>query len=167
MPSGGLRNRLLAARDARQEILRRACEQGAPVVVLLSLNLPGEDKGPPGSWGLIRWAGSKLIEALPGWVERRSGLDALGPCALFAGEGESASVKRRCMALEAAHPFGRLLDLDVYDGDGRPVDRALLGLPPRECLLCSEPARECIRLQRHGGPELKEKVHELLLPFID
>jgi holo-ACP synthase CitX len=167
MPSAGLRNSLLSARDARQEILRRACEQGETAVVFLSLNLPGEDKSPPGSWELFLWAGSSLMGALPGWVLRHRGFDALGSCSLFAGEGDPTSVKRRCMALESAHPFCRLLDLDVYDGDGNPVDRALLGLPPRECLLCSGPARECIRLQRHGGRKLKEKVRELLLPFID
>jgi len=167
MPSAGLRNRILAARDARQELLSRACRQGISAVVFLSLNLPGEDKSPPGMWGLFRRAASSLIEALPGWAERHRGFDALGPFAIFAGEGEAASVKRRCMALESANPFARLLDFDVYDGDGRPVDRSLLGLPPRECLLCPEPARECIRIQRHGGRELKAKVHELLVPFID
>jgi holo-ACP synthase CitX len=167
MLSAGLRNRILAARDARQELLSRASRQGGSAVVFLSLNLPGEDKSPPGMWGLFRWAGSTLTEALPGWIERHRGFDALGPFALFTGEGEAASVKRRCMELEAAHPIARLIDFDVYDGGGRSIDRNLLGLPPRECLLCPEPARECIRLQRHGGGELKAKVHELLAPFID
>jgi triphosphoribosyl-dephospho-CoA synthase len=37
-----------------------------------------------------------------------------------------------------------------------------LGLPQRACLLCSEPARECIRAQRHGLAELQARVDALL-----
>lgn len=167
MPFDGLRSSLLAARDARHELLCQALRNRHGTVVFLTLNLPGADKNPPGSAGLFRWARLCLVEALPVMAESFHGIDALGPFALFAGTGVTQSIKSRCMAVEAVHPFGRLLDLDVYDALGRPVDRALLGHPPRSCLLCRRPARECIRLQRHSDGELNEKTHELLAPFID
>jgi triphosphoribosyl-dephospho-CoA synthase len=66
------------------------------------------------------------------------------------------------VALEARDPAGRLLDLDVYRPDGTQVDRAQLGLPQRACLLCAEPARECIRAQRHSLAELQARVDTLL-----
>ncbi len=70
------------------------------------------------------------------------------------------------MVIEAENPSARLLDVDVYRPDGSQVDRASLGLPPRSCLLCAEPARECILLRRHSNPELLERVDSLLRPFV-
>jgi holo-ACP synthase CitX len=91
--------------------------------------------------------------------------DALGPYALLGINQAAVEVKQHCMDLETAHPVARLLDLDVFDAQGRQIDRSGLSLPPRPCLVCSQPALECIRLQRHSYPELVEKAHELLSYF--
>ena len=156
------RRSFLAARDARQVELERHLRAGSPSLVMLSLGVPGLDKTPPGSAALFAWAARRLAEALPGAKELLARPDALGPFAIWAATGAPAQVKERCLAIEAASPAARLVDLDVYAPDGSPVDRASLGLPPRRCLCCGAPARECIRLSRHPLHEVVSRAHELL-----
>jgi triphosphoribosyl-dephospho-CoA synthase len=151
----------LAARDARQAVLDREIGSGRTLVAL-SLGVPGPDKTPPGAAALFAWACQAVAEAFGGarLLARRD--DALGPFALWAVPVEARAAKLRCVALESCRPAARLIDLDVYAGDGAPADRAALDLPPRACLCCAEPARECIRLGRHPFPALVGRARELL-----
>ena len=161
MPYDESRVSFLAARDARQAVLDRELGSGTTLVAL-SLGVPGPDKAPPGAAALFAWAWQVVAEAFPGarLIARRD--DALGPFALWAVPIEARGAKLRCVALESSRPAARLVDLDVYAGDGAPADRAALDLPPRACLCCAEPARECIRLGRHPFPELVQRARALL-----
>jgi holo-ACP synthase CitX len=91
--------------------------------------------------------------------------DALGPYAITGLDIEPLAAKRRCIVLEASHPAARLIDLDIYSAAGIQVDRACLDLPRRTCLLCSQPAVECIRAKRHSLDQVVRKVHALLAYF--
>ena len=162
--AAALRAGLLAARDARQALLDRHLAGGHAAVVAVSLNLPGAEKAPPGAAALFRWALGQLGVALDAHRPRvlHLGDDALGPFALLAAALPPAAAKGACLALEGSRPAGRLLDLDVHGPGGAPVGRAGLGLPPRPCLACDAPARECIRLGRHPAEVLAARVQALL-----
>lgn len=156
---------LLEARDARQALLDavRDCAGGG-AVLLLGTNVPGPAKHRPGLAGLVRGA----LESLQGSIgldRVTSGRDLLGPYHLAFTAADPRDAKRHAVALETGSPAGRLLDLDVHAAGGAPVDRAALGLGPRACFLCAEPARECILLARHSGAELLDHVDALLRPF--
>jgi holo-ACP synthase CitX len=129
-------------------------------MVFASTSIPGTRKNPEGLEQVFVKAcerlGSRLDRVL---VDR--GLDALGPWALFRTPAPAVEAKRACVEVETATPAGRVIDLDVYE-NGRQVDRASLGLPPRPCLVCDRPAVECIRLRRHDLGELTRAVEELL-----
>ncbi|WP_168205829.1 citrate lyase holo-[acyl-carrier protein] synthase [Geobacter sp. FeAm09] len=165
MSSEKLHNDLLAARDRRQELLAGCLDHGYPATICLSLNIPGPDKSLPGGQGLFAWALRSLAGAFPGWRMQRQPDDLLGPWGIMPLDLEAPEVKQRCMAVETAHPCGRLLDLDVYDARARQVDRASLALPPRPCLVCGQAAGECIRLGRHAMQEIRERTDELLAHF--
>jgi holo-ACP synthase len=160
-PYDASRRSLLAARDARQDAIERWVRPGETVVAV-SLAIPGEDKTPAGADALFAWAVGELARALPGARCVHAAADALGPFGLWSTAGEPATVKARCVAVEAGAPSARLVDLDVYSPQGAPMDRASLQLPPRECLCCAAPARECIRVGRHGAAELADRVRALL-----
>ena len=155
---------LLEARDARQETLDRILAGGGAgdgSLLFISANVPGDRKRRPGLARLL-W---DAVGALRGDLELdlvASGWDLLGPYHVARTPAAPAESKGASVALEAAHPAGRLLDVDVYAPDGRQVDRAALGLAPRACLLCGEPARECMRLRRHSGTDLLARVDALL-----
>jgi holo-ACP synthase CitX len=153
---------VLAARDARQVVLDRLREARWPALVMLSLAIPGEDKVPPGALRLFDWAQARLPEELPGIRQLHRGDDALGPFSLWGAPQPALAAKQRCVALEAARPAARLLDLDVYPPAPGVLDRAALRLPPRPCLCCDQPARECIRAGRHGPAALASRAAALL-----
>lgn len=157
----GSKDSLLAARDARQVALARHLGAGRTIVAL-SLAVPGANKQPPGASALFAWAAAEVGRAFPGARLLDTFEDALGPYALWATPTAAAEAKAGCTAIEASRPAARLVDLDVYSPEGASIDRASLHLPPRACLCCSEPARECILLARHGFPELVHSASELL-----
>lgn len=157
-----LRAGLLAARDARQRELERCLAgRGAASYLVFAANMPGPGKNRP---GLARLLGAGL-ESLGGrlgldlLVSRR---DLLGPYHIAACAATPRDAKRAAVELEAGLAGGRLLDVDIYGADGVQVDRAALGLPPRPCLVCAQPAGECIRLGRHAPDALQDRVDALL-----
>jgi holo-ACP synthase CitX len=156
---------ILAARDGRQELLSRALRAGRPATLFVSLNLPGPDKSPPGATALFRRGGELIAATFPGSLLVAADCDALGHFALRVLDADPLAVKRLCIGLEESHPAARLLDLDVYSSDAVQIGRASLGLPPRSCLLCDQPAVDCMRSQRHAIGEVIAKAHELLAPF--
>ena len=156
-----LRNSLLKARDQRQALLNSMFSDSFPATVMLSLNLPGEEKTGERAERLFRWGEQSLIEALP-ILEAYRKSDELGPFALYRTEMDAREAKLLAISLESGHPAGRLLDLDIYDAAGQPVDRAALKLPPRPCLLCPEAALSCIREKRHTSDALKERAQMVI-----
>jgi triphosphoribosyl-dephospho-CoA synthase len=159
----------LEARDRRQKeldcILAQPGSQTANSFLLISSNIPGRDKHRPGVASLLRGALDSLrrIIELKTLVNQR---DVLGPFYIAACNVPPVEAKRIATTIEAETPSARLLDVDVYGLNGIPIDRATLGFAPRSCLLCSEPARECILTCRHSMSEVLEKVDSLLRPFM-
>ena len=73
-----------------------------------------------------------------------------------------AQAKQLTCAAEEQHPLGRLFDIDVLDGEGRPISRQSIGLKPRTCLLCGDDARICMRLGRHSYDDLAEHISQMV-----
>jgi len=140
---------------------------GRPSTVFVSLAIPGARKNRPGTAELFEWAWGSLGRALPLPEPRYLGKDALGPFAVMQAPTEPQEVKRLCIRIETQRPSARLVDLDVYDSNGKPVDRASLGLPPRRCLVCDQPAADCQRLQRHSPEEILKAADGLLAHIRD
>jgi holo-ACP synthase len=161
MQYDALRTSLLAARDSRQALLDGMFPAPFPATVMLSLNLPGDEKGGARAERLFAWGEAALVEELA-TVGVVRGSDSLGPFALYRSGLPALEVKRLAIELESRHPAGRLLDLDVYDPSGKAVNRASLQLSPRSCLLCPEPALACIREQRHTMEALKGRAETVI-----
>ena len=86
----------------------------------------------------------------------------------FVVDGELLDVKKACCGIENNHPYGRLMDLDVLEpvGEGvMPVSRDRVGEPPRRCLVCDRPARECMRAHTHTTAELLCKIEQMVADF--
>jgi holo-ACP synthase CitX len=154
-----MRDALLHARDARQAVIERASGRH-PTLVFGSTSIPGAEKNPYGLLAAFAGASERLAARLAAALIER-GTDAAGPWVLLGTSATAVDAKGAAVDIEATHPAGRLLDFDVYR-DGRQIDRATVGLPPRGCLVCDLPAVECIRLKRHEAGKLAEAVGRLL-----
>ena len=82
--------------------------------------------------------------------------------AFFCVDADADVLKQRMTALEEGNPVGRLYDIDVIRTDHTKVSREELGLPPRTCLLCGEPAHGCSRSRRHSVEELVAHIRSIL-----
>jgi len=165
MSSAKLRSSILTTRDERQELLGRYLATGWSATIFLSLNIPGENKNLPGVETLFTWTLERLKDEFPAMHSATQNKDVLGPWALIGLDMEAYAVKQRCVTIEELLPVSRLVDLDVFDRHGRQLGRSTLSLPPRPCLLCTQPAVECMRLGRHNFKELGKYAGQLLTEF--
>ena len=152
---------LLEAREQRAA-RREAFVNGGGVIVSMSVVTPGAIKSCELSRRVGAAAEAALETAFPG-AERLFGAETVaGPEALFRIAGDPAEVKRATIAVESGHPWGRLFDLDVY-GSTNAFSRAEIGVPPRRCLVCGEPAKVCGRAKAHTAEALSSALLRIFL----
>lgn len=161
---------LLASRDARaahQQALLSAWP--GHTLICLTVQFPGPIKrsasslivGGAGLAALLDTFGSVMCHAQVRDLE--TGYEAYLMVPLPA-----PLVKKTCCHIEDTHPLGRLMDIDVLTSADMPVhllDRASVGLPPRSCLLCDQPARYCMRAHSHTTEALLQKIEQMVADF--
>lgn len=169
---------VLAAREARAGLQAALASRHRSAVLSVTLVWPGPDKDGPRQRAAMRAAEAALAAALAA-----SGLRFLdgarldgpaGPAfisAIATSPGlptpQAADLKRLAVELEESLPWGRLLDIDVVvlapGADlPEPLSRESLGLPPRHCLVCDQPARDCMSSSRHDVAQLVHAAESLL-----
>ena len=162
---------VLDAREARWKRRLSLAEEYRRTVVTLTLNIPGSEKARDiyvsAHAGIMERFISFLKEKQLPLIHLESGVSADGPECIMVIDVPAMEMKKQCILFEDSHPLGRLIDSDVMDGDGNCKGRSDLGLPPRKCLICDEPARECMVLRRHSKAELIEKVDLMVSAFLD
>ena len=148
---------VLAARDARVARQQALLAQGG---VLLSLTLvaPGAVKRSPLLDAIFTAALNALRPHISDARARLEAVDDGGHHALYLLNGDAHDWKKRVIALENRSPLARLWDIDIIGGDGTPVSRRDLGLPPRRCLICDDDAKSCARTRRHNIGELQADI---------
>ncbi|MEA4960753.1 citrate lyase holo-[acyl-carrier protein] synthase [Lutispora sp.] len=84
-----------------------------------------------------------------------------GPAVFISTETEAKEIKKICVEAEESIIGGRILDIDVMDRDGSPVGRGDIGLPPRKCFICENPAAICVSRRLHSANEISKCVMQL------
>lgn len=82
--------------------------------------------------------------------------------AFYAVDAKAIKIKAMTSEIEDSSPMARLFDMDVLDVNGEKLDRTLLSLESRKCLICGKPAKECSRSRTHTVAELQARTKELL-----
>lgn len=145
-PPAGLAE-VLAARDERAARQRDLlADTGA--VVSLTVVVPGAVKRSAVVERVFAAAAQAVAVELAsrGWAVRRRVERHLptGPELQLSVAARPVPLKAAMTALEDAHPWGRLWDVDVVTADG-PLGRLDVGGAARCCLVCSGPAMPCAR----------------------
>ena len=148
---------ILAARDARVARQQALLQQGG---MLLSLTLvaPGAVKRSPLLDAIFAAALAALRPLVDDARARIEAVDDGGHHALYLLDGDAHDWKKRVIALENRAPLARLWDIDIIGGNGTPISRRDLGLPPRRCLLCDDDAKTCARERRHDIAALQADI---------
>ena len=156
---------LLEARDRRYaKQLALVKEWPDKTLVSMTVVLPGPVKRDARSLKVAE-AGVKAVQEMLSPVYRELFDRETGFEGYFIIDGSLLDVKKACCEIENEHPFGRLMDLDVLEPVGDtvvPVSRERVGEPPRRCLLCDRPARECMRAHAHPFGEIVQTIDKII-----
>ncbi len=74
-------------------------------------------------------------------------------------------IKKLCVAIEDHHPLGMFFDLDVYQKNGKKLNRENVGAKARKCFLCDEPAKVCSLFQKHTYEDLILFIRQTYLKY--
>ncbi len=144
---------LLASRERRARRQAALLRRHEASLVCLTIVMPGPVKNNPWTRRSLGEGAACLDELCEhrNWpvLARERYSPPSGPEAYQVIDADPAVLKRAAVELEEASPIGRLWDLDVFSPGMKALSRSAFGLPPRRCLVCSRPARECARAQRH------------------
>lgn len=157
---------MLNAREQRAALQNRLLGSCRCPLVSFTLNIPGPVKVLPLVPQAFDAGISKIEDALADQglpvVRREQVIQATGLEAMWAVEADAVRLKTLMAAIEDGGGLGRLFDIDVLDAGGKKLSREDLGLPPRKCLLCEQPAHACARSRTHTVMELTERIESIL-----
>ena len=165
MPYAELRNSILKARQQRWDtLLNMADNLEKGCIVTIAGNCAGAVKDSPVLRELITHAEKHMAQDANALTIGSYG-DAAGYIVFMRSSLKTAQAKEKAVAIESSFEWNRLLDIDIYGKKGSPADRSAMGLAPRRCLLCGEPAADCIRTQRHDYCDIIAETERLLKGF--
>ena len=163
--------------ERQRELL---AEHPGKTLLCLTVQLPGPVKRDDVSLKIAGAGVEAVREAFAPVFEEQKDLET-GFEAFFIVGLSPLDAKRLACRIEDTHPLGRLMDIDVIvppegassseapvlpeaspEGVPHPLGREVLGLPPRKCLLCDRPARECMRSRAHNTEDLLAKIIEMV-----
>lgn len=159
---------LLESREKRfekQKELRKA--YSGHTLVCLTVIMPGNSKRNAQSLVIARAGVEAMRKAFDGttayFLERdlTTGYEAYLITTLSHKEA-----KHRACQIEDIHPLGRLFDLDVIGEDGNPLSRSEIGEKPRQCLLCENEVRFCMRNKTHTIAELLQRIELMIEQYV-
>lgn len=160
---------VLDAKETKARIQNEMREAHKTPVIGIGINMPGPTKYDDETLRLLQHALSVLRnrfrESGATLKEERVYHRITGPIAILAVDAPADTLKQLAVEVEEISAHGRLLDIDVFDIDGRQVDRVSRGLTLRRCLVCEESAVECMRSRRHSSDDLVAAARNLLACF--
>lgn len=162
---------MLYAREQRASRQNALLKTYKGTLVSFTMNIPGPIKNSP----LIRRGFESGIRLLEKWLNAEK-IQILCQEQIHAVTGNEAfyvlshpplAVKEITARIEENSPLGRLFDIDVLDHDGVKVERTQVGLKPRLCLICGQPAAACARSRAHSVEELQKRTWQILSEAAD
>ena len=157
--------RVLDAREKRWQHRLALARGSRRTLVTVTLCVPVAYRTDP-AYEALMLALCRRLRALfraGGIHYREAGMErgADGPALFLTTAASPRRVKALCVRAEELIPGGRMLDIDVMDAAGEPVSRGGLGLPPRRCFVCGEPAAVCVSRKLHSREDISRRVEEL------
>lgn len=162
--------RVLEARERRAEIREKIAELDTESISL-SFNIPGYPK----SDEVINFIFTGIVFELEAYLRASripfieksafTDVDEAGDffiVPLLPNKFSNIEIKSILEEFEINHPLSRILDVDLFDKDAKPVSSG----KAKKCMICDKPAIVCMREKNHSYEELRsdilDKIHSLL-----
>jgi len=145
---------VLRAREARYNLIQKRLLT-YPTIICIKANIPGPDKNIPISYWLVKMFSNQIKLRQEIHREVITSLDGIYTL-IYVTDMDGLHLKSEMMALEDASPFGRLIDIDVFQ-----QFQELHRPKRRKCIICDDDAVVCHRLNKHSQEELLEKTHAI------
>lgn len=156
---------ILDARETRYNFVLKLIKEYKRPVLCAKLNYPGIIKNTSES--------KHAFSLLKNIVKAEYSVDFEGvfSCVLEGHDGESFILvlskdsyeeKKKAVEIETYHELGRILDIDIYDLNGNPIDRKAVNMEPRACIVCGKNAFECIKSEAHRKEAVFDEVNKMI-----
>jgi len=165
---------ILLAREQRMYMQRQFLKNNKVPLISFSMNIAGPVKNSP----LIRQGFAigrrRILACLAGenisCLQEAELSSPTGDVCFVSADTDSLYLKQLMIRLEDQDALGRLFDIDVIppftEDDASAllprISREDLGLPPRRCLLCGKPSRNCTLRRVHPLDDIRRKTNSIL-----
>ena len=162
---------MLDARERRAQTQQKLLAENKAPIISFTMNIAGPIKTSPliqKGFELGKQAITQQLDSLN--ISRLHCLEKNAPTgneAIYQVDADPLLLKKITSSIEDDSPLGRLFDIDILTPTGHKIDRTELGLPPRLCLICSRPAKECARSRTHTIEQLQAKTTAILSQAIE
>ena len=159
---------MLLARDHRQaRQYSLAAHWPDSAIVVLTVVAPGSEKRNYATSVVARAASDALADAFASTARYWAVSDLPTGFELWIVSSLSPQdAKRRAVAIEETHPLGRMMDIDVIGADLRPLSRQSIGFSHRNCLVCGDDARVCMRSGRHSYSDIIQFISDTVDAYV-
>ena len=162
---------VLSGRDARWNVVKRLTRnERVRAIVTVALNIPGPDKNPKPLlyWRAVSEGVNAFLKAVPAknlMIAKSCTPAGLWACIALGGPSPPPlqELKTAAERIEASHPLGRVLDIDVINpANCMPLGRGI----KRPCIVCGRtPAIECIRKKTHAWQDVFERMDLMITEY--
>lgn len=156
---------ILDSREARGEKQREILKNFPYTLISFTLNIPGAKKNSD-LYSKIHGVGMEAI--LKSLYDSNKKIYYIktynystGPEGFISVDMDPLEAKKMMVKLEDMHELGRIFDVDVFDKNHNQINRSMLNLETRKCLICEKEARYCIRNRSHTYEALIERIEEI------
>ena len=157
--------KVLEARELRWKMRKMLVKRECCTLITITLCVPVVFRTDEEFWTIFQKLCKRFYEFLDS-CDYKANIQSYirgndGPAVFITINAEADMVKRLCVKAENTIPFGRILDIDVMDYEGKPIGRNDLSLPPRKCFICDNPAVLCVSRKLHTSEEIYSHVEKI------
>lgn len=145
---------VLRAREARYHLIQKRL-MTYPTIICIKANIPGANKNIPISYWLVKMFSNQIHLKQEIHREVITSLDGIYTL-IYLSDMDGMHLKSEMISLEDRTPFGRLIDIDVFQ-QFQELHRPI----KRKCIICDEDAVVCHRMNKHSEAELLEQIHSI------
>ncbi|WZL72730.1 citrate lyase holo-[acyl-carrier protein] synthase [Clostridiaceae bacterium 35-E11] len=156
-------DKILMDREKRYHQILSLLEKYHLPVICGKINYPGKHKTTHEAQIAFRVLTQSIQERYATASVFRQVLDGYdGSSMLMVVDMDPVAAKNIAVDMEEHHFLGRIFDIDVYIEDGSSIGREKFKKGARRCVLCSEDARICMRMNRHSMESVIQEINRLI-----